>query len=152
MEYKAIKEVDPQAKVMGPATVNMNLDWYRRIYDLGFKDVSDIFSTHDYEGHESITPEHWAWKFAQLRQIMAAHGDAAKPVWQTERAIAGIRGPGFQGLVQAIRCTLHVDLLEMLGVAPEHNFHYYLNEGGYKSVPSYLWSTNGPHPGALALR
>jgi hypothetical protein len=150
--YRIIKEIDPPAKVMGPATVNMNLDWLGRLYDLGFKDVSDIISTHDYEGHESISPEHWAWKLAQMRHIMAAHDDASKPIWQTERAIAGVRGNDFQGLVQAVRCTLHRDLLETLGIPPEHNFHYYMNQGGYSSVPSYLWSENGPHPAAIALR
>lgn len=152
MAYQIIKQLDPQAHVMGPATVNMNLPWLERLYDLGFKNISDAISIHDYEGHESITPEHWRWKMSQVRRIMAAHGDAAKPVWQTERAIAGVRGRDFQGLVQAIRCTLHVDLLETLGIAPNHNFHYYLNQGGYAQVPSYLWSANGPHPGALALR
>ncbi len=87
-----------------------------------------------------------------MRQIMAAHGDGSKPIWQTERAISGVRGFDFQGLVQAIRCTLHRDLLQTLDVPPEHNFHYYLNQGGYSSVPSYLWSANGPQPAALALR
>jgi hypothetical protein len=87
-----------------------------------------------------------------VRKIMAKHGDGAKPVWQTERAIAGVRGQNFQGLVQAIRTTLHRDLLEALAIPSEHNNHYYLNQGGYGSVPSYLWSKNGPHPAALALR
>jgi hypothetical protein len=152
MAYRIIKEIDPAAKVMGPATVNLNPAWLARLYDLGFKDVSDIISTHDYEGHESITPEHWAWKFARIREIMASHGDQAKPIWQTERAISGVRGADFQGRVQAIRCTLHLDLLRTLGVGADHDFHYYLNQAGYSDVPSYLWSRNGPHPAALALR
>ncbi|MDQ3815501.1 MAG: hypothetical protein M3347_16410, partial [Armatimonadota bacterium] len=150
--YQIIKEIDPQAQVMGPATVNIDLSWLRRLYELGFKNVTDIVSIHDYEGHESITPEHWTWKYAQMRQIMAAHGDGDKPIWQTERAIAGVRGNNFQGLVQAIRCTLHRDLLETFGIPSEHNNHYYLNQGGYSSVPTYVWSANGPHPAALALR
>lgn len=152
MAWQIVKEVDPQAKVMGPATVNLNLEWLARLYELGFKDVSDIISLHDYEGHESITPEHWAWKFGEVRKVMARYGDAAKPVWQTERAIAGVRGGNFMGLVQAIRCTLHRDLLETLGVPSEHNNHYYLNQAGYSAVPSYVWSKNGPHPTAATLR
>lgn len=152
MAFEIIRQADPQAKVMGPATVNIDLNWLRRLYELGFKDVSDIVSIHDYEGHESITPEHWAWKYGELRRIMAAGGDAAKPVWQTERAIAGVRGRNFQGLVQAIRCTLHRDLLETFGVPSEHNNHYYLNQAGYSSVPTYVWSSDGPHPAALTLR
>ncbi len=152
MAYQLIKQIDPQAQVMGPGTVNIDLDWLQKLYALGFKSCSDIISLHDYEGHESITPEHWAWKYGQARAIMAANGDGGKPIWQTERAIAGVRGNDFQGLVQAIRMTLHRDLLETLGIPSEHNNHYYLNQGGFSSVPSYVWSASGPHPAALALR
>jgi len=150
--YEAVKAVDPAAQVMGPATVNIDLNWLRRLYALGFKDVSDIVSFHDYEGHESIDPVHWRWKFGEVRQIMAENGDATKQVWQTERAISGVRGLNFQGLVQAIRMSLHRDLLETLGIPSEHNNHYYLNQGGYSSVPTYVWSAQGPMPGALVMR
>jgi hypothetical protein len=150
--YDIIKAIDPKVQVMGPATVNLDLNWLRRLYELGFKEISDIVSLHDYEGHESITPEHWIWKLGEVRMIMERHGDAQKPIWQTERAITGVRGFNFMGLVQAIRTTLHRDLLETLHIPSEHNNHYYLNQGGYSSVPSYVWSKNGPHPAALALR
>jgi hypothetical protein len=63
-----------------------------------------------------------------------------------------VRGGNFMGTSQAVRTTLQRDVLESLGVAPEHNSLYYLNQGGYSEVPSYLWSTAGPHPAALALR
>lgn len=150
--YKLIKEIDPAAKVMGPATVNMDLVWFARLYELGLKDVTDAISLHDYEGHESVTPEHWRWKLAEIRKIMAKHGDGKKDIWQTERAISGVRGPNYQGLVQAIRVALHRDLLETLNIPADHNHHYYLNQGGYSGVPTYLWSSTGPHPGAVVLR
>lgn len=152
MAYQIIKEVDPQAQVMGPGTVNMDIGWLKRLYELGFKDVSDAVSLHDYEGHESITPEHWQYKLSQVRALMTSYGDAAKPIWQTERAIAGVRGNNFLGLSQAIRTTLHRDLLETLGVTSEHNNHFYLNQSGFSAVPTYVWSVDGPHPAALALR
>jgi hypothetical protein len=150
--YEAVKAVDPTVQVMGPAVVNIDLNWIKRLYDLGFKDVTDIISIHDYEGHESIDPVHWRWKFGELRRIMAEHGDANKPIWQTERAIAGVRGNDFQGLVQAIRVSLHQDLLETLGIPSEHDNHYYLRQGGYSAVPTYVWSANGPHPAASVMR
>ena len=150
--YEAAKKVDPKIEVMGPATVNMDLGWLRRLYELGLKDVTDIISLHDYEGHESISPEHWKWKLAEVRKIMDKYGDGKKPIWQTERAIAGVRGQDFMGLSQALRTTLHRDLLETLGIPGGHNAHYYLIQAGYSSVPSYVWSQNGPHPAALALR
>ncbi len=150
--YEAIKAVDPAAQVMGPATVNLDLHWLRRLYELGFKSVSDIVSMHDYEGHESIDPVHWRWKYGELRKIMAENGDAQKQIWQTERAMSGVRGLNFMGLVQAIRLSMHQDLLETLGIPSEHDNHYYLNQGGYNSVPTYVWSGQGPMPAALAMR
>ena len=150
--YPIIKAIDPQAQVMGPDVCGIQLPWYEAFYKLGGKDVTDILSIHDYEGHESIDPNHWEWKIGALRALMAQYGDGNKPLWQTERAITGVRGDNFLGPCQAVRTTLHRDLLERLGIPPEHNSLYYLNEGGYSSVPSYLWSSSGPHPAALALR
>ena len=147
-----IRSIDPNAKIMGPSFVNLDLNGVKTWYESGAGNLVDALALHDYEGHESISPEHWRWKFAQLRAIMAQYGDSDKPIWQTERAIAGVRGGLFTGNAQAIRLSLHADLLETLGVPIEHNLHYYLNKGGYSSVPSYLWSETGPHPGALAMR
>lgn len=150
--YDMIHAVDPDAQVMGPAIVNLDLNWIERFYKAGGKTTCDILSIHDYEGHESIDPVHWQWKIPVLRQLMAQYRDGAKAIWQTERAITGVRGDNFLGPAQAVRVTLHRDLLETLGIPPQHNSHYYLNEGGYGPVPTYLWSKSGPHPGALALR
>ncbi len=150
--YNAIKAVDPTVQILGPAVCGMNLDWHEGFYKAGGKTTCDILSVHDYEGHESISPEHWRWKVAALRQMMARYGDANKPIWQTERAISAVRGGVLTGLSQAIRVTLHRDLWSSLGVPDDHNAHYYLNQGGYSSVPSYEWSDQGPLPAAMATR
>lgn len=150
--HSIIKKADPQAQVLAPAVCGINLKWIEEFYAAGINRSFDIFSLHDYEGHESIDPGHWIWKFAQLRKIMAGYGDRDKPIWQTERGIPGIRGRAFLGGAQAVRETLHRDLLEMLGVSPDRSFYYYLNAGGFGQYPAYLWSACGPHPGALALR
>jgi hypothetical protein len=147
-----IKSIDPAAQVMGPTVCGIQLPWHQAFYALGGGPYVDILSVHDYEGHESIDEVHWRWKFAELRKIMAQYGDANKPIWQTERAVGGVRGGNFMGLTQAIRTTLHRDVLETLGVAPEHNSLYYMNQGGYTEVPSYLWSDSGPHAAIMALR
>ncbi len=150
--YDMIHQLDPAAKVLGPAIVSLDLGWMERFYKAGGKTTCDILSMHDYEGHESIDPTHWQWKISALRKLMAQFGDDKKEIWQTERAICGVRGDNFLGPAQAVRVTLHRNLLETLGIPPLHNSHYYLNEGGYGPVPTYLWSSSGPHPGALALR
>lgn len=150
--YAIIKEVDPAAKVMGPDVCGIQLGWYEAFYKAGGKDCTDILSEHDYEGHESIDMAHWVWKYGELRKLMAANGDQDKPLWQTERAISGVRGEDFLGATQAVRTTFHRDLLETLGVPPEHNNHFYINDHGFGDCPSFVWSRSGPHPAALALR
>ena len=147
-----IKAIDPQARVLAPAVCGIQLPWYEAFYKAGGKDFCDILSIHDYEGHESIDPVHWFWKYAALKKLMTAHGDADKPVWQTERAVTGVRGASYLGPSQAVRVTLQRDLAASLGVSNEHNFHYYLNDGGFAGCPSWLWSRAGPNPGALATR
>ena len=150
--YRAVKAVDPGVQVLGPAVCGIALGWHERFYQAGGKATCDILSVHDYEGHEAISPEHWKWKLGALRALMARFDDENKPIWQTERAISSVRGGVLTGLSQAIRITLHRDVLSSLGVPDDHNSHYYLNQGGYASVPSYAWSAQGPLPGALATR
>ena len=150
--YDAIKAVDPTVQVMGPASCGIILTWIDGFYKAGGKATCDIISVHDYEGHESISPEHYTWKMGALREIMAQNGDANKPVWQTEHAISAVRGGNLTGLSQAIRVTLQRDVMSSLGVPDDHNSHYYLNQGGYSDVPSYVWSEQGPLPAALATR
>lgn len=150
--YNTIKSIDPNAKVLGPTLVDINLDWYRRFYQAGGGQYMDILSVHDYEGNEAIDPGHWRRKYGELRQIMSTYGDPNKEIWQTERAIGGVRGKLAIGGVQAVRTMLHRDLLDSMGIPNEHNSFYYLNQHGYSDVPTYAWSNAGPNPVALALR
>ena len=58
-----IKQLDPKAKVMGPDVCGIDLGWHERFYQAGGGPLVDILSVHDYEGHESIDPVHWRWKY-----------------------------------------------------------------------------------------
>lgn len=149
---QAIRQIDPQAQIMGPACVNIKLSWYEEFFNGGGGRLVDIVSFHDYEGNESIDQPHWKGKIAALRELMKRSGSGDKPLWQTERAIPAVRANNFLGLVQAIRINAHDDILQSLGIPLERNLHYYLNESGYSSVPSYLWSEHGPHPAVFVAR
>ncbi len=149
---RIIKEIDSAALVMGPDVCGIDLAWYEEFYKEGGGAAVDILSVHDYEGHETIDSEHWRWKVGALRRLMARHGDGGKPIWQTERAIAGVRGDNWLGGTQAVRMSLHRDLLETLGVRPAHNNHFYTNDHGFGDCPSWIWSGSGPHPAVFALR
>lgn len=149
---RIIHEVDPDAKVMGPATVNLGLEWIEEFYKAGGGKFIDVFSVHDYEGHETIDPIHWRWKFGELRKLMAKYGDGNKEIWQTERVFSAVRGGNFMPIYQAANMAQHRDVLETLGVKPDHNNHYYVNSMGYATVPSYIWDGSGPFPAAFVLR
>ncbi len=150
--YNMIKQVDPNFQVLGPAVCGISLPYHDAFWKAGGGEVYDEFSTHDYEGGEAIMPEHWRTKFAQLRALMKRYGVDDRPIWQSERAIGAVRSGSFLPLTQAVRVSLHRDVLQTLGVPPQRNLHYYLNKGGYSKVPSYLWTAEGPFPGALVLR
>lgn len=147
-----IREIDPGAKVLGPDTCGIDLGWNKRFLELGGSKLVDVYTVHDYEGHESIDPVHWRWKYGELRKLMKENGIGDMPVWQTERAISGDRGNAFMPWIQAIRIMLHRDLLETLGIPNECNSHYYLNDGGFGGCTSFIWSKNGPYLAALSLR
>jgi hypothetical protein len=83
---------------------------------------------------------------------MAKYDAGDKPIFQTERAISGVRGGNFMGPSQAVRMLLHRDLLESVGIPTEHNAVFYVNEHGFGQCPSYVMSAAGPHPAALAMR
>ncbi|RYG67427.1 hypothetical protein EON80_13625, partial [bacterium] len=149
---QALRQADPGAKIMGPACVSINLPWYQQFFEGGGGRLVDIVSFHDYEGNESIDPNHWQAKISALRELMKQNGISGKPLWQTERAIPAVRANTFSGLQQAIRINAHDDILQSLGIPAENNLHYYLNETGYSTVPSYLWSAHGPHPAVFVQR
>jgi len=149
---RVIHEVDPAAKVMGPACCGIILPWYEGFYKAGGGKLIDILSLHDYEGHQAIDPIHWRWKLGQLREIIARNGDANKEIWQTERLLDAIRGGDFMPMYQAVNMAQHRDLLETLGIPPDHNNHYYVNQMGYQAVPSYIWGSNGPHAAGFVTR
>jgi hypothetical protein len=83
---------------------------------------------------------------------MARYGDSDKHIWQTERAIGAIEIGDYHPGTQAVRVLLERDVMDSLGIPAEHNNLYYVNAGGYSTVPTYVWSETGPHPAALCTR
>ena len=149
---KIIKEIDPNAKVVGPNTCGIDLNWNRKFLELGGGKLIDVYSVHDYEGHESLDPIHWRWKYGELKKLLDEFGLKDMPLWQTERGWTGIRQDSLSPMSQAVRTMLHRDLLETFGIPSENNHFYYLTNGGFGGYPAFLWSQNGPHIGPLATR
>ena len=82
--YQGVKSADPSAQVVlgGPSWASG--DWYSRIYQYGGGDNFDIASWHVY-GSASMTLA----SASTVQQMLAAHGQANKPLWLGEFGATG---------------------------------------------------------------
>lgn len=81
--YPAIRSVNPQAVVLTGGMVDHER-FPQGIYAAGGREWFDVMNLHTYG-----VPLQWAFvdRGARLREIMSAHGDARKPLWNTEFGI-----------------------------------------------------------------
>ncbi len=82
--YKAIKEENPDVKVIGIVTAGVKFDWIEEAFKAGALEGMDIVCTHPYDWANGTF--RW-WKMREdsekLRQMMIEYG-GEKPVWWTE--------------------------------------------------------------------
>ena len=148
----ALRAADPQARVLGPATVHIQLDWMKQFLDAGGADLVDEWSFHPYEGHESTDPHYLAAKLTAMRALLARYGHAGIPLWQGEHAIAAQRADEIWPNIQAQRWASDRDVFEQFGIPVERDMFFYLNPRGYGKVPSYAWTNQGPLALSLVSR
>jgi hypothetical protein len=79
--YYAIKAAVPDARVVGPATARIDLDWLSRLIELGGLEFLDVVSVHTYDYPKPPEGRGEA-KLKQLKALLRQHGD--KPLWVTE--------------------------------------------------------------------
>lgn len=82
--YAILKQVDSQNLLAAPAATEggKQLDWLDRYLALGGGQFMDVLSHHFYVPREA--PEKMLPIVADVRKIMARHGVAYKPLWNTE--------------------------------------------------------------------
>jgi len=82
--YQAVKAVDPANTFVAPAVVGAggHLDWLDAYLARGGKDYADVVAYHFYV--PKGRPEDMLPLIARVRQIMARHGLADRPLWNTE--------------------------------------------------------------------
>jgi hypothetical protein len=81
--YEAVKAVDPNLLVALGGTAGVDLKYIERLYEAGGGKYFDIMNVHPYS-HPAVPEESLEKRYADLRAVMAKHGDAEKPVWFTE--------------------------------------------------------------------
>jgi hypothetical protein len=95
--YQAVKTADPAALVIsgglattgdGSSTAVGDLDFLQGMYDAGARGYFDALGSHPYAfGHDPDYQDAWGLclsRVAAQRQVMAANGDEATPIWITE--------------------------------------------------------------------
>ena len=148
----ALRAADPDARVLGPATVQIRLDWMKQFLQAGGGDLVDEWSFHPYEGHESTDPHYLSAKLTAMRDLLKQFGKANIPLWQGEHAIAAQRADVIWPDIQAERWICDRDVFERFGIPVERDMFFYLNPRGYGKVPSYAWTNQGPMALALVAR
>jgi hypothetical protein len=80
--YKIIKGVNPDATVLSPSPVGKEgLRWMSEFLKTGAGDFADVMAFH---GYWDTTPESIISATARYKEVFAAAGQKAKPVWDTE--------------------------------------------------------------------
>ena len=148
----ALRAVDPQARVLGPATVQIRLNWMKQFLQAGGGDLIDEWSFHPYEGHESTDPNYLRAKLTAMRALLKQFGKGDIPLWQGEHAIAAQRASVIWPDIQAERWASDRDVFEQFGIPVERDMFFYLNPRGYNKVPSYAWTYQGPMALSLVAR
>jgi hypothetical protein len=89
--YPRFKAGDPSAQVVLGGPASNDDGWIGQVYALGGKDSFDVLATHPYQGMADYPPEYpddghrwWFTHLPAVRNVMAAYGDTAKPIWFTE--------------------------------------------------------------------
>jgi hypothetical protein len=85
--YRIIKSINPAAQVITPAvSASEGPEWLDKYLAEGGGDYADIISFHGYcnSEAESIVPV-----VSRYREVMRAHGQSGKPLWDTEADWAG---------------------------------------------------------------
>lgn len=89
--YVAVKEANPDAKVISGGLSNCDKEFLQRMYDAGARGYFDYFGLHPYTGDNSpYYPYHTynsRWNFAgiaDMRAVMVANNDDATHIWASE--------------------------------------------------------------------
>lgn len=90
--YKILKQIDPKIQVISPSIIAGNFgwltkggaDWLDEYFTKGGAAYTDIVGAHFYQEVPNLPPEVSLPQIQELQKVMAKHGLAKKPLWNTE--------------------------------------------------------------------
>lgn len=90
--YKAIKEVNPDAVVIGLSTATVDLNWTRRVFEAGGYEYMDAVSVHPYDFSAQFRDQKFVNEAQDLKKLMAEYGEI-KPLYYSELGFSTVNGP-----------------------------------------------------------
>jgi fibronectin type 3 domain-containing protein len=144
--YKWVKSVDPSAKVIGPATVDIMPGWglayIDRFLAAGGKNCIDAVSYHVYN---NINGDIYNARLhlTNLDNVLKKHNLQNIERWQTEQGAFGAQYGSFKPRLQARWDMLMLMMLDQHGVPKEHNHMWYDKSGGFWDIPAFYEGTYG---------
>ena len=137
---------------IGPGYVSMAFSRFDSLIAAGGHTSLDAVSTHDYQSNEHVEPGHWDYMIGAFQSRLSAAGKGGLSIWVTERAFTGTNSHVYIPHLQTHRILMHRMIWETHGCPTTRNNYYYVQNEGFASVGSWLFSTTGINPAALALR
>ncbi len=150
--YENIHRASPNTKVLAPVLCGIGPEQARYLedlYKLGLKNLSDELTFHPYAGN--FDDGDAVASMQRLMAVIAANGDAGKPIHFTE---AGYFHGGWSNL-PALREIIKLAVSQyawqnaVMGIDHRHNFYYFTDSMGYYDM--WLRATQLT-PAAVALR
>lgn len=121
--YTAIKEVNPQATVVGVCCGGVYPEWVDRIFAAGAYDYMDAVSLHPYEYTNKFREFKYLDDLNNIKSIMEkySNGKPVKPIWVTELGIHTAKNSsGFSESDQAKKLLFNYALTKATGVADKY--------------------------------
>jgi hypothetical protein len=153
--YDAVKAVNPDALIVGPANANQDDPWLTGLYRAGGLNALDVVSYHPYEA----TPEPLVANLRQATSRIAEYSNGAhKPIWLTEFGWTSNTGAASEtmqanylvrseaiALANGAERVYWYDLVNDTPDLAAHESNFGLFKEGTSMVPA-----NAPKPAAMA--
>ncbi len=132
--YSAIKEVNPDAVIIGLCMGGVYPEWAKRVLDCGTYDYFDALSLHPYEYTDEFREYKFASDINEIKDLMKDHsnGQPLKPIWITEAGFTTATNStmGFSDFGQAKNTILSYAFMKAYDLADRYfQYEMYHHEG-----------------------
>lgn len=145
--HRAVKQTDPNAKVMGPGTVTIGpnrhgLYWIDDFLRAGGGQYIDAFSFHAYNALNGDIFMSRA-SMNDLQAVLEKHGVGDIEKWQTEQGFFAALYGAYQPRLQGRWTMLEMMVFDQYHLPKEHNHLWYDKSHGFWDFPTWWENDDG---------